>query len=67
MKRYFLLPFQGGSLALVVTFTLGLILARRAGPTHHTGRALEVVEERLASNARYLPKQSTHASTTITP
>jgi hypothetical protein len=31
MKRYFLFPFRGGSLALVVTFTLGLVLARRAG------------------------------------
>jgi len=31
MSRYFLFPFRGGSLALVVTFTLGLEVARRAG------------------------------------
>ena len=31
MSRYLLFPFRGGSLALVVTFTLGLALARRAG------------------------------------
>ncbi len=31
MRRYFLFPFRGGALALVVTFTLGLLLARRAG------------------------------------
>jgi hypothetical protein len=34
-----------------------LYLARR-----ETGRALEVVEERLASNARYRPKRQAHAS-----
>jgi len=31
MKRYFLFPFRGGSLVLVVTFTLGLCVAQRAG------------------------------------
>jgi hypothetical protein len=31
MRRYFLFPFRGGSLALVITFTLGLGLARQAG------------------------------------
>jgi hypothetical protein len=31
MSRYLLFPFRGAALALVVTFTLGLWLARRAG------------------------------------
>jgi hypothetical protein len=30
MKRYLLFPFRGGSIALVVTFTLGLTLASKA-------------------------------------
>lgn len=31
MNRYVLFPFKGGALALVITFTLGLMLALRAG------------------------------------
>jgi hypothetical protein len=31
MTRYLIFPFRGGSLALAVTFTLGLALARHAG------------------------------------
>jgi hypothetical protein len=31
MNRYALFPFKGGALALVITFTVGLVLALRAG------------------------------------